>query len=115
MTSKWTTPGGHELRWDARLGVFGAHCHEPTHQEGKQRCKCDRSGHKAPLGFLLAWLETPCESRSAHQALKSHASVLTYAKRLQWRAWAQASAPEAVEFEQSSRTDGSTDEPAAMP
>ena len=53
------------LRYSKVKKRLDAHCsvHGPT-------CKADRILKKAPLGFLMAWLACPCESKELHDIEK---------------------------------------------
>jgi hypothetical protein len=101
---KFVTPGGHEIRVDAR-NTFGVHCHIGGHNIGRVKCKFDRVGAKGPVGQMLAWAEhgPPPASRALHFDMKNDNAVLTYDIRKAWREWAEIHMPELVDFEAACR------------
>ncbi len=84
-------PGG-SLHFSPSLEQVNAHCGNPEHRRGAAKCKCDRrlklaSGNRRrPVGLLMAWLDSPCETREDHHSLKTQlAAELHFEKRASGR------------------------------
>ena len=113
---QWALPGGGHVRFDARQGQFAAHCPEESGHGICSKCKCDRAGHKGPLGFLTAWCEIGCTytDREDHTKLKRDGVTLSFDVRESSRLWLEENHPDLCELEAALR-DGDTHEPAELP
>ena len=122
------------LRYDTKLKILSAHCCSEAHGD---RCRMNRTcnasasisreGQGRPLGALLAWMATECESQSPSQREHSLASQSPYYHaepglrpevRARWRQWLYDQYPEvALEVSELERPrrDGEPEEPEGFP
>ena len=122
------------LRYDTKLKILSAHCCSEAHGD---KCRMNRTCNASasisreaqgrPLGALLAWMATECESKSPSQPVHSLASQSPYylaepglrpEVRARWRQWLHDQYPEVArevsELERR-RRDGEPEEPEGFP